>query len=63
MQKYLGLIIEGGKSGLTEKKKSSRVTGTFDEVTFWNYDRTPSEADPWQQSLQWSKVAEILHKD
>ena len=58
-----GVVLEGGKAGLTAQDRKTRVTSTFSEVTYWNYDRTPGPADPWHQALQWTRVAEVLHSD
>ena len=58
-----GIIVESGKSGLTKQDKSARVTSCFEQMTYWNYDRAPSQADAWQQALEWTKVAEALHSD
>ena len=58
-----GLVVEVGKSGLTKQNKQARVTSTFQEMTVWNYDREPSDTDPWHQALSWSKVAAVIHED
>ena len=58
-----GLVLEGGKAGLTTHDRKTRVTSTFSELTYWNYDRSPGPADPWHQALQWTRVAEVLHSD
>ena len=58
-----GLVLEGGKAGLTAQDRKTRVTSRFSELTYWNYDRTPGTADPWRQALQWTRVAEVLHSD
>jgi len=62
-ENYKGIIVESGKSGLTKQDKSARVTSCFEQMTYWNYDRAPSQADAWQQALEWTKVAEALHSD
>ena len=48
---------------LTKHDKSARVTSCFEQMTYWNYDRAPSQADAWQQALEWTKVADVLHSD
>ena len=56
-------MLEGGKAGLTSHDRNCRVTSTFTELTYWNYDRTPGPGDAWQQALQWPGVADIVHSD
>ena len=58
-----GVVLEGGKAGLTEHDRKLRVTTTFTELNYWNYDLVPGPGDPWHQALQWTKVAEVLHSD
>ena len=58
-----GVVLEGAKAGLTSQDRKTRLTSTFTELTFWNYDRRPGSGDSWQQALAWTRVAEILHSD
>ena len=58
-----GVVLEGAKAGLTSHDRKTRLTSTFSELTYWNYDRKPGPGDTWQQALDWTKVAEILHSD
>ena len=60
---FPGVVLEGVKAGLTTQDRKTRVTSTFSELTYWNYDRSPGPADPWHQALQWTRVAEVLHSD
>ena len=57
------MVLEGGKAGLTSHDRKARLTSSFSELTYWNYDRTPGDGDTWHQALQWTKVADILHSD
>ena len=56
-------MLEGGKAGLTSHDRQARLTSAFTELTYWNYDRRPGPGDSWQQALQWTQVADILHSD
>ena len=58
---YTGLVVEGTKAGLTSQDRDMRATASFKEMTYWNYDRVPGEADNYQQAMQWVEVANVLH--
>ena len=60
---FTGLVVESGKSGLTKQDKSARVTSSFKEMRVWNYDKVPGDSDSWQQALNWTNVAAVLHSD
>ena len=60
---YTGLVVEGGKTSLTSQDRDVRATASFKEMTYWNYDRKPSENDAYQQAMQWLEVAKVLHED
>ena len=57
------MVLEGAKAGLTSQDRKTRLTSTFTELTFWNYDRRPGSGDSWQQAMAWTRVAEIIHSD
>ena len=60
---FTGLVVESGKTGLTKQNKSARVSSSFKEMRVWNYDKVPRDSDSWQQALNWTKVAHVLHSD
>ena len=60
---FTGLVVESGKTGLTKQKKSARVNSGFKKMRVWNYDKVPGNLDSWQQALNWTKVANVLHSD
>ena len=60
---FTGLVVESSKAGLTKQDKSARVSASFKEMRVWNYDKVPGESDSWQQALNWTKVADVLHSD
>lgn len=34
---------------------------TFDNFTYWNYDKNPSRNDAFTQALQWLEISDVLH--
>ena len=60
---FTGLVVESSKAGLTKQDKSARVNVSFKEMRVWNYDKVPGDSDSWQQALNWTKVADVLHSD
>lgn len=34
---------------------------TFNDFTYWNYDKTPSRNDSFAQAIQWLKISDVLH--
>lgn len=34
---------------------------TFDNFTYWNYDKTPSRNDAFAQAIQWLTISDVLH--
>ena len=40
-----GVVLEGAKAGLTSQDRKTRLTSTFTELTFWNYDRRPGSGE------------------
>ncbi|XP_030388452.1 uncharacterized protein LOC115634711 [Scaptodrosophila lebanonensis] len=44
--------------GLTARQL--RLTGTFDKLMFWNYDRLPSNSDCYRQAMKMIKVSDAL---
>ena len=54
---YTGIVVEGGKTGLLEDAdKDMRVTRSFNQMIYWNYDRVPGNTDTLQEALQWIEV-------
>lgn len=59
---YTGIIVETPPQGLNpDEEKIGRVTSSFKDFTYWNYDRVPGGADNYQQAVQWIAVAAALH--
>ncbi|OWA51926.1 hypothetical protein BV898_16386 [Hypsibius exemplaris] len=66
---YTGLILEEPstkkKSSLVEKddqREADRwnVVGKFDSMTYWNWDKLPTDSDGLHQLLQWTRLAEAM---
>ena len=56
-------VVEGPRAGLAGAARDLRVTSTFREMTYWNYDRLPGPGDALQQAWQWVDLAAALHSD
>ena len=59
---YSGLVLDTGVLAISGEKEKVRAVASFDEFTYWNYDRVPTGLDSLKQALQWTKVAEALHQ-
>lgn len=55
---YKGLVLQETDPNLTDRQL--RLTGTFDEFTYWNYDKVPSNGDGYQQAVNMLHVAEAV---
>lgn len=61
-EEYLGLILQETIRPTREKdERKFYVAGEFREITFWNWDKSPTLNDPFIQALQWIDIAEALH--
>ncbi|KAJ8929290.1 hypothetical protein NQ314_018045, partial [Rhamnusium bicolor] len=59
---YLGLVLhESIKPARDKDERKFYVINNFTNITFWNWDKIPSENDSIIQALQWIYVAEALH--
>lgn len=45
-----------------EAERILRVKGTFEEFTYWNYDKIPSASDGYTQALQIVQLADVVGK-
>lgn len=43
----------------TDRVFQSRTT--FDQFTYWNYDKNPTRNDAFAQALQWLEISDVLH--
>ncbi|XP_017148572.1 uncharacterized protein LOC108159626 [Drosophila miranda] len=58
---YKGLVLQETEKPLSESAdRQLRLTGVFDEFTYWNYDKVPSNGDPFRQAMLMADVAKAL---
>ncbi|KAH8402222.1 hypothetical protein KR009_010493 [Drosophila setifemur] len=58
---FKGLVLQETDKPLSEfADRQLRLTGVFEEFTYWNYDKVPSNGDPYRQALLMADVAEAL---
>ncbi|XP_034652646.1 uncharacterized protein LOC117891335 [Drosophila subobscura] len=58
---YKGIVLQETEKPLSESTdRQLRLTGVFDEFTYWNYDKVPSNGDPYRQALLMADVAQAL---
>ncbi|KAJ8959366.1 hypothetical protein NQ318_022052 [Aromia moschata] len=59
---YVGLVLhESIKPPREKDERKFYVVNHFSEITFWNWNKTPSDNDSIMQALQWIDVADALH--
>ncbi|KAI8039812.1 hypothetical protein M5D96_007236 [Drosophila gunungcola] len=60
---YRGLVIQETEKPINESSdRQLRLTGVFEEFTYWNYDKVPSNGDTYRQALLLADVADALSK-
>lgn len=60
-ESYQGVIFQENHRPLDENDdRTFKVSGTFNEFTYWNYDKNPSENDKLKQALQWNEFANAV---
>lgn len=60
---YQGIIFQETQRPLNETDdRTFKVSGIFDEFTYWNYDKVPSDNDKLKRALQWNEFAAAIHK-
>ncbi|KAH8300312.1 hypothetical protein KR044_012726 [Drosophila immigrans] len=52
---YKGLVLQ--ETDPNQADRQLRLTGTFEDFTYWNYDKVPSKGDGYQQALVMLEVA------
>ncbi|XP_023304182.2 ribonuclease H2 subunit C [Lucilia cuprina] len=58
---FKGLVVQETRKPLDEEAdRLLRIKGSFEEFTYWNYDKIPSVADGYKQALQILRLAEEL---
>ncbi|XP_030565069.1 uncharacterized protein LOC115765563 [Drosophila novamexicana] len=57
---YRGVVLQ--ETDPNQEQRQLRLTGTFQDFTYWNYDKVPSKGDGYQQALIMLEVADALAK-
>lgn len=58
---YKGLVLQETRKPLDEEAdRTLRIKGSFEEFTYWNYDKIPSLSDGYKQALQVLKLADVV---
>ncbi|XP_050098804.1 ribonuclease H2 subunit C [Anopheles aquasalis] len=59
---YTGVIFQETKKPLSsDDDRNFTFGGAFRTLTYWNYDRNPTQNDPFSKALNWLKLSEALH--
>ncbi|XP_076264450.1 ribonuclease H2 subunit C [Rhynchophorus ferrugineus] len=59
---YVGVVLHESIRPNNEKdERKFYVINKFNEVVYWNWDKTPSKNDSFIQALDWIDIAEALH--
>lgn len=59
---YRGVVFQEDQRPLDENaERTFKAAAVFNEFTYWNYDKQPSENDKLKQALTWNNFAEALH--
>ncbi|XP_043641559.1 uncharacterized protein LOC122612181 [Drosophila teissieri] len=58
---YRGLVLQETEKPISNcSDRQLRLTGVFKDFTYWNYDKVPSNGDPYRQALFLTDVAKAL---
>ncbi|KAK4327374.1 hypothetical protein Pmani_002155 [Petrolisthes manimaculis] len=62
---YTGMVLRETRPGLSmdEDNRTMKAVCQFDSFTFWNWDRHPSRSDRYQQAMDWTTIADVIHGD
>lgn len=56
-----GVVLrESEKLQIDGAERELRFGGKFNQFTYWNYDKNPSENDAYKKALHWLKVSEAV---
>ncbi|XP_064077228.1 ribonuclease H2 subunit C-like [Macrobrachium nipponense] len=59
---YTGVVLKETRPGLnSEEPRTLRAVCQFKKFTFWNWDRKPSRGDRYQQAMDWTEIADLIH--
>ena len=58
---YVGFIASETKKPLSESgQRTATITQKFDSFTYWNWDCTTSNSDPYQKIEDWATLSEVV---
>ncbi|XP_017079118.1 uncharacterized protein LOC108113127 [Drosophila eugracilis] len=58
---FRGLVLQETSKPISESSdRQLRLTGAFEEFTYWNYDKVPSNGDAFRQAILLVDVAKAL---
>lgn len=61
-ESHQGIIFQETQRPSDENEdRAFKVSGAFNEFTYWNYDKHPSDNDKLKQALQWNEFANAIH--
>lgn len=56
-----GVVLrESEKLQIDGAERELRFGGKFNQFTYWNYDKNPSENDAYKKALHWLKVSDAV---
>lgn len=59
---WLGVVYGERKRPLNDDTdRVFQQKTTFDQFTYWNYDKNPSRNDAFAQAQQWLEISDVLH--
>lgn len=60
---HRGVVFQETNRPLDENSdRTFKVKGVFNEFTYWNYDKMPSNDDKLKLALQWNTFANAVNK-
>ncbi len=51
------------EDGHEDSQRSYRAVKKTTEITYWNYDKAPSDDDQFKKALHWMKLAKVMHEE
>lgn len=58
---YVGLVLHESIRPSREKdERKFYIVNNFNNITFWNWDKVPSDNDSITQALQWIDIAQVV---
>lgn len=62
-ESHRGIIFQEDQRPLDENAgRTFKVRGIFNEFTYWNYDKQPSDNDKLKQALVWNNFAKVVSR-